>query len=68
MPIAFLTEAQVAALRAVRWALHAWAPTRVQLERCFFLDDADRQWVDRRRPGPRPVLLLLAGGRGGGRV
>ena len=48
MPIEFLTEAQVAA-----YGRFAGTPTRAQLERFFFLDDADRRRVDRRRPGPR---------------
>jgi hypothetical protein len=48
MPIEFLTEAQVAA-----YGRFAGAPARAQLERFFFLDDADRERIDRRRPGPR---------------
>src|SRR3954452_2514535 len=48
MPIEFLPAAQAAA-----YGRFGGAPARAQLERFFFLDDADRQRIDRRRPGPR---------------
>jgi len=48
MPVEFLSDEQVAA-----YGRFAGPPSRAQLERFFFLNDADRQRIDRRRPGPR---------------
>jgi TnpA family transposase len=44
MPVEFLTDAQVAA-----YGRFTGPPSRVQLKRFFFLDDADRRRVDQRR-------------------
>ena len=44
MPVEFLSDEQVAA-----YGRFAGPPTRVQLERSFLLNDADRELVDERR-------------------
>lgn len=44
MPVEFLTDDQVAA-----YGRFAGSPTRAQLERSFFLNDADRELVEQRR-------------------
>jgi len=44
MPVEFLTDDQAAA-----YGRHTQPPTRAQLERFFFLDDADGDLVDRHR-------------------
>jgi Domain of unknown function (DUF4158) len=48
VPVEFLSDEQVAA-----HGRFAGPPSRAQLERFFFLDDADRRRIDRHRPGPR---------------
>ncbi|MFF1921347.1 Tn3 family transposase [Streptomyces sp. NPDC058221] len=44
MPVEFLTDAQAAA-----YAAYNGAPSRTELERFFFLDDADRELIEGRR-------------------
>jgi hypothetical protein len=44
MPVEFLSDEQTAA-----YGRFNGAPGRAELERCFFLDDADRELVRRRR-------------------
>ena len=44
VPVEFLSDEQAAA-----YGCFAGAPSRAELERFFFLDDADRRLVDRRR-------------------
>ena len=44
MPVEFLSDAEASA-----YGRFSCAPSRVELERVFFLDDADRALVDRRR-------------------
>ena len=44
MPVEFLTDAQAAA-----YAAYDGAPSRTELERFFFLDDADREMVEGKR-------------------
>ena len=44
MPVEFLSDEQAAA-----YGRFNGAPGRAELERCFFLDDADRELVRRRR-------------------
>ncbi|MFI9824565.1 Tn3 family transposase [Streptomyces sp. NPDC052013] len=44
MPVEFLTDEQAAAYAAYRGA-----PSRTELERFFFLDDADRELIDSKR-------------------
>lgn len=44
MPVEFLTDAQAAA-----YAGYNGAPSRTELERFFFLDDADRELIEGKR-------------------
>lgn len=44
MPVEFLTDAQVAA-----YAAYDGAPSRTELERFFFLDDAERELIEGKR-------------------
>lgn len=44
MPVEFLTDAQAAA-----YAAYYGAPSRTELERFFFLDDADRELIEGKR-------------------
>jgi TnpA family transposase len=44
VPVEFLSDAEASA-----YGRFSCAPSRVELERVFFLDDADRALVDRRR-------------------
>lgn len=44
MPVEFLTDSQAAA-----YAAYDGAPSRTELERFFFLDDADRALIEPRR-------------------
>ncbi|MYR40425.1 DUF4158 domain-containing protein, partial [Streptomyces sp. SID4944] len=44
MPVEFLTDEQAAAYAAYRGA-----PSRTELERFFFLDDADRELIESKR-------------------
>ncbi|MEV6940839.1 Tn3 family transposase [Streptomyces sp. NPDC051172] len=44
MPVEFLTDAQAAA-----YAAYEGAPSRTELERFFFLDDADRELIEGKR-------------------
>ncbi|GAA3312225.1 hypothetical protein GCM10020295_83540 [Streptomyces cinereospinus] len=44
MPVEFLTDAQAAA-----YAAYDGAPSRTELERFFFLDDADRELIESKR-------------------
>ena len=49
MPVDFLTDEQAEA-----YAHFAGAPSQTELERFFFLDDADRPAVEKRRGGAWP--------------
>jgi len=44
VPVEFLTDAQAAA-----YAAYNGAPSRTELERFFFLDDADRELIEGKR-------------------
>ncbi|WTB57929.1 DUF4158 domain-containing protein [Streptomyces sp. NBC_00825] len=44
MPVEFLTDEQAAA-----YAAYDGAPSRMELERFFFLDDADRELIEGKR-------------------
>ncbi len=44
MPVEFLSDEE-----AARFGRYDGSPSRVELERAFFLDDADRALVGRRR-------------------
>ncbi len=54
MPVEFLSDEQVAAYGAFMAA-----PPRAELERCFFLDDADLRLVGQRRGEHRRLGFAL---------
>jgi hypothetical protein len=53
--VEFLSDEQVAA-----YGRFGGSPTRVELERSFFLNDADRELVEQRRRDPIRQLVLQA--------
>ncbi len=54
MPVEFLSDAEAAA-----YARFDGSPSREELDRVFFLDDADRQLIDKRRGPPNQLGFAL---------
>ena len=54
MPVEFLSDAEAAA-----YGRFDGAPSRVELDRVFFLDGADRELIDKRRGAPNRLGFAL---------